>query len=104
MADTTPSTKDQSSTKDQQHPLYTDDRQIVNTLLSSEPTDYNLAELARLRIRYRGFPGARDIQSDLDRLLAQWKLTEEQLFEKTRQIHQTAQVYRTRTSHREDWS
>jgi hypothetical protein len=93
-----------SSQKDQQHPLYTDDRQIVNTLLAAQPTDYNLAELARLRIRYQGFPGARDIQSDLDRILKQWELTEEQLFEKTRQIHQTAQVYRTRTSHREDWS
>lgn len=93
-----------SSQKDQQHPLYTDDRQIVNTLLDAEPTDYNLAELARLRIRYQGFPGARDIQSDLERILRQWELTEAQLFEKTRQIHQTAQVYRTRTSHREDWS
>jgi hypothetical protein len=93
-----------ASTKDQQHPLYADDRQIVNTLLNGEPNDYNLAELARLRIRYRGFPGARDIQTDLDAILKQWELTEEQLFQKTRQIHQTAQVYRTRTSQREDWS
>jgi hypothetical protein len=91
-------------TKDQQHPLYTDDRQIVNTLLNEQPTDYNLAELARLKIRYRGFPGARDIQTDLESTLKKWGLTEEELFEKTRQIHQTAQVYRTRTSQREDWS
>jgi hypothetical protein len=92
------------TTKDQQHPLYTDDRQIVNTLLNEQPTDYNLAELARLKIRYRGFPGARDIQTDLESTLKKWGLTEEELFEKTRQIHQTAQVYRTRTSQREDWS
>ncbi|WP_416675113.1 DUF3288 family protein [Egbenema bharatensis] len=93
-----------STPKDQQHPLYTDDRQILNTLLNEQPTDYNLAELARLNIRYRGFPGARDIQTDLESILKKWGLTEEELFEKTRQIHQTAQVYRTRTSQREDWS
>jgi hypothetical protein len=93
-----------ASQADQQHPLYSGDRQIVTSLIDSEPTDYNLAELARLRIRYRGFPGARDIQSDLDIILQQWQLTEEELFVKTRQIHQLNQVYRGRGSQREDWS
>lgn len=93
-----------NSPKDQQHPLYGSDRQIVNTLLSEEPTDYNLAELARLRIRYQGFPGARDIQSDLDRALERWQLTEAELFAKTRQIHQTTQIYRGRGRQQEDWS
>ncbi len=93
-----------SRNKDQQHPQWSNDRQIVNTLLDSQPTDYNLAELARLRIRYQNFPGARDIQADLDKVLSQWQLTEATLFEKTRQIHQTAQVYRGRGSQREDWS
>ncbi|NJO39668.1 MAG: DUF3288 family protein [Cyanobacteria bacterium CRU_2_1] len=94
----------QSVKKDQQHPLWSDDRQIVNMLLDASPTDYNLAEFARLRIRYRGFPGARDIQTDLDKVLTQWQLTEAELFAKTRQIHQTAQVYRGRGTQREDWS
>lgn len=95
---------DQSSPKDQQHPLYMSDRQIATTLLEAEPTDYNLAELARLRIRYQGFPGARDIQADLDKVLQQWQLTEAELFAKTRQLHQTTQIYRGKTSQREDWS
>lgn len=90
--------------KDQQHPLWSRDRQIVNTLLEGEPTDLNLAELARLRTRYCGFPGARDIQADLDKALQKWQLSEEQLFERTRQIHAVGQVYKGRGSQREDWS
>jgi len=93
-----------ASLKDQQHPLYQRDRQVIDTLLTGQPTEYNLAELGRLRIRYRGFPGARDIQSDLDKALQQWGLTEEQLYEKTRQIHTTARVYRSTDSQGEDWS
>ncbi len=93
-----------SNQKDQQHPQWSADRQVVNSLLEGQPTDYNLAELARLRIRYRSFPGARDIQTDLDKVLSQWQLDEETLFAKTRQIHQTAQVYRGRGGQREDWS
>lgn len=93
-----------STPKDQQHPQWSSDRQTVNMLLEGQPTDYNLVELARLRIRYRNFPGARDIQTDLDKVLSQWQLTEESLFIKTRQIHQVAQVYRGRGSQREDWS
>lgn len=94
----------QNASKDQQHPQWSLDRQTVNTLLEGQPSDYNLAELARLRIRYCGFPGARDIQTDLDKLMQRWQLTEEALFARTREIHQMAQVYRGRTSQREDWS
>ncbi|HEY9619010.1 MAG TPA: DUF3288 family protein [Crinalium sp.] len=93
-----------TANKDQQHPLWGTDRQSVNMLLEGQPTDFNLAELARLRIRYRGFPGARDIQTDLDKVLKQWQLSEDALFEKTRQIHQVAQVYKGRGNQREDWS
>lgn len=89
--------------KDQQHPLWKSDRQIVNTLLTTAPDDYHLAELARLRMRYQGFPGARDIQADLEKVLKQWNLTEDALFEKTRQIHATKQIYRG-GSQRDDWS
>lgn len=93
-----------STRKDQQHPLYATDRQLATTLLEGEPTDYNLAELARLRIRYQGFPGARDIQADLDKTLAKWELTEDELFAKTREIHQSTQIYKGRSSRQEDWS
>lgn len=95
-----------SENKDQQHPLWQSDRAIVNTLLIEEPTDYNLAELARLRIRYRGFPGARDIQADLDKVMQQWSYTEAALYEQTRQIHAAGPVYkvRGRKGEAEDWN
>ncbi len=92
------------STKDQQHPQWSADREVVNALLAGDPTDYNLAELARLRIRYQEFPGARDIQADLERVLQRWQLTETELFNRTQQIHQLAQVYKGRGAKREDWS
>ncbi len=91
--------------KEQQHPLWRRDRQVVDRLLAEEPTDFNLAELARLKIRYRGFPGAWDIQRDLDKLLQRWNLTEETLFAKTREIHAGAPVYQVRgNKNEEDWS
>lgn len=93
-----------SDQKDQQHPLWSNDRTIVDTLLVSEATDYNLAELARLRMRYQGFPGARDIQTDLDKVLQQWNLTEEALYTKTQALHFSTQIYRVQgRSKQEDW-
>jgi Protein of unknown function (DUF3288) len=92
---------------DRQHPQASKDRTAIGHLLSGAPTDGNLVELARLRIRYRGFPGARDIQADLDRLLQQWQLTEEELFVKTRAIYQEGNVYASVRSNKrddEDWS
>jgi hypothetical protein len=91
--------------KDQQHPLYNRDRTLIDILLAQEATDYNLAELARLRMRYQGFPGARDIQKDLDKALQQWGLTEAELFEKTRQIHSLGGIYKSRGKKEEqDWN
>jgi hypothetical protein len=92
-------------TKDQQHPLYNRDRPTVENLLAGEPSDTNLAELARLRIRYQDFPGARDIQADLDNIMQQWGLTEEELFEKTRPIHDVGGIYKSRGKKEEqDWN
>ncbi|MDC0835266.1 hypothetical protein CKA32_000580 [Geitlerinema sp. FC II] len=91
---------------DQQHPQAKTDRATVNALLTSEPNNYNFAELARLRVRYNGFPGARDIQADLDRILKQWNLDEEALFEQTRLLHASSRVFKV-GSHKkdeEDWS
>ncbi|MEM7771850.1 MAG: DUF3288 family protein [Cyanobacteria bacterium P01_E01_bin.6] len=99
------SNSDSSTQKEQQHPQYMADRHIVNTLLAEDPTDYNLAELARLMMRYQGFPGARDIQADLTKVMNRWKFTEDTLFEKTREIHQTPDVYRNVGGRGgEDWS
>ncbi|MEM9245553.1 MAG: DUF3288 family protein [Cyanobacteria bacterium P01_F01_bin.153] len=92
--------------KDQSHPQERPDGQIVASLIKGEPTDYNLAELARLRIRYDGFPGARQIRADLDKILQQWNLSEQELFAKTRAIHNQGDVYsvRRRNQNTEDWS
>ena len=91
-------------TKDQQHPQYKTDRQVVSQILAGEATDFNLVELARLMTRYEGFPGARDIQTDLKKALNRWQLTEAELFEKTRAIHQQGEVYKGLGRGREDWS
>ncbi|NEN93721.1 MULTISPECIES: DUF3288 family protein [unclassified Okeania] len=89
--------------EEQQHPQYHKDREIVNILLTEKDTSYNLAELARLKIRYRGFPGARDIQRDLEKVLQKWELTEEQLYEKTRAIHSKGEAYKGKNNEQEDW-
>jgi Protein of unknown function (DUF3288) len=102
VADTPP--KSETGKKDQQHPQSNSDRQLTERLLQEEPNDFNLAELARLRIRYAGFPGARDIQANLDKILNNWQLTEEALFAKTRQIHATSQIYKVSSNKREDWN
>ena len=92
--------------KEQQHPQEKTDNEIAENLLQQEPTDYNLTELARLRIRYTGFPGAREIQQQLDAVLQQWRMTEEQLFELTRHLHQAGQVYKRGgdSQGQDDWS
>lgn len=98
-------TNSSSADRDQQHPQAKNDRQILDTLLKAkEPTDDQLADLARLRIRYHGFPGAREIQTDLDRVLQQWNFTEEQLFDRTREIHAQRKVYKQVETQQEDFS
>lgn len=90
--------------RQQKHPQYKSDRLIVDQLLANQsPGDYELAELARLKIRYQGFPGAWDIQEDLDRLLQLWNYTEDSLFEKTRAIHAEGHVYRSQNQDSDDW-
>jgi Protein of unknown function (DUF3288) len=94
-----------SELKDQQHPLWTRDRQVVDNLLAGEPTDFHLAELARLKMRYQGFPGARDIQADLVKVTEKWGFTDDTLFAKTREIHAGPPVYKVRgNKNEEDWS
>ncbi len=97
-----------SSRREQQHPQYDTDRALLNELMAqaqeNSPSDWLLAEVARLRIRYQGFPGAWDLQRDLDQILEQWRLSEEELFARTRQIHAHGQVYDRSFSTRDDWA
>ncbi|MCD8486131.1 DUF3288 family protein [Kamptonema cortianum] len=98
---------DSSNGKDQQHPQYNRDRLLVDELLRviGAPTEYHLVELARLKVRYQGFPGARDLQRDLEKTLLQWQLTEDELYERTRQIHAIGRVYQqSPDGQQEDWS
>lgn len=88
----------------QTHPQWSRDRATLDSILQGEATDLNLVEAARLRIRYNGFPGAADIQRDLNKLLERWDLSEADLFAKTRVIHDQARVYRGEGNDQEDWS
>ncbi len=78
---------DSPHTPDQSHPLHALDRQVVDGLLAvDQPADAHLVDAARLLMRYQGFPGARDLQDDLERILRLWGLSREQLHERTRAI------------------
>ncbi|WP_055074848.1 DUF3288 family protein [Pseudanabaena sp. 'Roaring Creek'] len=91
--------------KDQRHPQYTKDRQIVNELLAqSRQSNRDYADLGRLIVRYKGFVGARDIQTDLLKILNNWQLTEEELFVKTRAIHAVGKVYMAQDEGQDDWA
>ena len=95
-----------NSNVEQKHPQDKKDRITVDQLLKTQsPGDRELVELARLIIRYRNFPGARDIQKDLQTALNTWGLTEEELYTKTRAIHATGTVYRrSATGEQQDWT
>ncbi len=92
--------------QDQSHPQEKRDRLIVDQLLRGEPNDHHLVELARLRIRYQNFPGARELQQDLELVFQQWGLSEEMLFERTRQIHWQGRAYQhlRKEEEQQDWS
>lgn len=94
------------SDRDRQHPREAKDSIVINNLLQGEPSDYNLAELARLIVRYQGFPGARNIQQNLKEILQNWQLTEEDLYQKTRVIHRQRKIYNDRfnTNSKQDWT
>ena len=71
----------------QSHPLHAIDRDHVDRLLARETSrDGDLTDLARLLIRYDGFPGAEDLQRDLDRLLTLWSLTRDELNSRVRSL------------------
>lgn len=88
----------------QVHPQWRKDRTTLDGILQGEATDLSLVELARLAIRYNGFPGAADIKKDLAIALKRWDLTEDSLFAKTREIHAQGRAYVGADGDREDWS
>lgn len=98
-------TEAQQNSKDYLHPQYRKDREALNAIMASNLDSFNLADLARLRIRYDGFQGARDIQADLDKMLTKLGMSEAELFAKTREIHQNEKIFKpTWMKKGEDWS
>jgi hypothetical protein len=72
---------------DQNHPLHAIDRETVDRLLAVErPQEADLVDVARLLMRFRGFPGAADIREDLERVLRLWGLDTDTLHARTRAI------------------
>ncbi len=75
------------SNSEQSHPLYRTDREHIDRLLSKHsPNDEDLVDLARLLIRYEGFPGADDLQLDMNKTLNLWGLNRDSLNQKVRQV------------------
>ncbi|NQV11166.1 MAG: DUF3288 family protein [Cyanobacteria bacterium] len=71
----------------QVHPLHATDRDVIDGLLAVEqPEEGQLVDLARLLIRYDGFPGAEDLQLDLAKTLRHWGLSRDQLHQRTRAL------------------
>ena len=70
---------------EQTHPLHVTDKKIVDSLISKEnPEDFDLINLARLINRYEDFPGETEMKNDIQKTLKFWKITQEDLFTKTR--------------------
>ena len=72
---------------DQTHPLHETDKNIIDSIISKEnPEDQDFINLARLINRYSGFPGEIEIQNDIEKILKFWKISQNDLFIKTRNI------------------
>ena len=73
--------------EEQNHPLHSSDRALIDRLLAADPpADEHLVDAARLLMRYEGFPGAVDLKDDLARVLRLWGLEREELHERTRAL------------------
>tara|TARA_B100000214_G_scaffold358781_1_gene319587 strand:- start:220 stop:531 length:312 start_codon:yes stop_codon:yes gene_type:complete len=71
----------------QNHPLYETDRENLDRLCAIDvPNPNNFVELARLIIRYQDFKGAKDLNSDMEKLLKKWSISRDKLEEITRKI------------------
>ena len=73
--------------KEQNHPLYSIDRDHIDRLIAKEvPEDRDIVELARLLLRYEGFPGVSDLHEDMKKILNLWGITRDVLNVKARVI------------------
>ena len=71
----------------QTHPLHATDKNTIDSLITKkEPEDLDLINLARLINRYSNFPGEMDIKNDIEKTLKFWRITQNELFSKTRII------------------
>tara|TARA_B100000161_G_scaffold36420_1_gene21713 strand:+ start:983 stop:1297 length:315 start_codon:yes stop_codon:yes gene_type:complete len=76
-----------SMSNDQTHPLHLTDKNIIDSLISKEkPEDLDYINLARLINRYRNFPGEIEIKNDIEKTLKFWRITQNELFSKTKKI------------------
>ena len=72
---------------EQNHPLYATDRDHIDKLLSKEiPDDGDIVDLARLWLRYEGFPGASDLRDDIEKTLKLWRIDRETLNSRAKKI------------------
>ena len=72
---------------EQTHPLHETDKRIIDTLIAKEnPEDIDLINLARLINRYTHFYGENEIKDDLGKILKFWKISQDDLFCKTKNI------------------
>ncbi len=75
---------------EQNHPLYSIDRDNVDRLLAKQlPDDRDIVDLARLLLRYEDFAGALDLKDDMKKILNLWGFTREILNDKARKIWET---------------
>ena len=72
---------------EQTHPLQATDKNIIDSLITKkEPENLDLINLARLINRYKNFPGEFEIKNDIEKILKFWKITQNELFSKTKNI------------------
>ena len=76
-----------SMSNEQTHPLHATDKNIIDSLITKEkPEDLDFINLARLINRYKNFPGEFEIKVDIKKIMKFWKLSENELFSKTKEI------------------
>ncbi len=69
------------------HPLYKQDRELIDGLLQQEtPDEHALTTAGRLFVRYSGFPGAADLKADLSACLRKWNMSKYELNSKCMEI------------------
>ena len=72
---------------EQTHPLHATDKKIIDSLIAKEkPEDIDFINLARLINRYSNFPGEIEIKNDIEKILKFWKISNYDLFSKTKKI------------------